>query len=193
MVPRVRAIVDSLAEERARLERFARSLTEEELARAVPGSTWKVKDFIAHVSTLDAAYIGWFTALAGEPDPGSHRGSPGFDVDRFNESAVAERCDRSVNDLLGEAVQLRGRLIGSMERFSDDKLDATIRFGGDRKRPPVDLPLGQFLPGWTRHDAIHVADMLKALPERRNDPEIVAWLGRPDVAASISSYQKAMG
>ena len=193
MVPRVRAIVDSLAEERARLERFARSLTEEELTRAVPGSTWRVKDFIAHVSTLDGAYIGWFTALAGEPDLGNHRGSPGFDVDRFNESAIAERCDRSVNDLLGEAVHLRGRLISVMERFSDDKLDATIRFGGDRKRPPVDLPLGQFLPGWTRHDAIHVADMLKALPERRNDLEIVAWLGRPDVAASISSYQKAMG
>ena len=35
--------------------------------------------------------------------------------------------------------------------------------------------------------------MLKALPERRTDPEIVAWLGRPDLAASISSYQKAMG
>lgn len=35
--------------------------------------------------------------------------------------------------------------------------------------------------------------MLRALPERRNDPEIVAWLGHPDVAASISSYQKAMG
>jgi len=54
------------------------------------------------------------------------------------------------------------------------------------------LPLGQFLLGWTRHDAIHVADMLKALPERRNDPEIVEWLGRRDIAASISSYQKAM-
>ncbi len=193
MVPRVRAIVDSLAEERARLERFARALTEEELARAVPNSTWRVKDFIAHVSTLDAAYIGWYTTLAGDRDPGNHRGSPGFDVDRFNESAVAARRDRSVNDLLGEAAELRGRLIDVMERFSDDKLDATIRFGGDRKRPPVDLPLAQFLPGWTRHDAIHVADMLKALPERRNDPEIVPWLGRPDVAASISSYQKAMG
>lgn len=193
MVPRVRTIVASLVEERTRLERFARSLSEEELTRTVPGSSWKVKDFIAHVSTLDAAYIGWFTALAGDLDPGNHRGSPGFDVDRFNEAAVAERSDRSVNDLLGEAAQLRGRLIGVMERFSDDKLDATIRFGGDRKRPPVDLPLGQFLPGWTRHDAIHVADMLKALPERRNDPEVAGWLDRPDVAASISSYQKAMG
>jgi len=33
----------------------------------------------------------------------------------------------------------------------------------------------------------------KALPERRNDPEIVAWLGDPDVTASIGSHQKAMG
>jgi len=89
-------------------------------------------------------------------------------------------------------VALRGRLISVMERFSDDKLDTTIRFSGDRKRPPVDLPLGPFRPGWTRHDAIHVADMLKALPERRNDPEIVARLRRPDIAASISSYQKVM-
>src|SRR5262249_20819739 len=122
MVPRVRAIVDTLADERARLERFARSLTEEELRRAVPGSSWKVKDFIAHVATLDAAYIGWFTALAGDPDPGHHRGSPGFDVDRFNESAVAERRDRSVNDLLDEAAALRRRLIRALAPCARRKL-----------------------------------------------------------------------
>ena len=193
MVPRVKAIVDSLHDDRARLDRFVRSLTEEELSRAVPGSTWTVKDFIAHVATLDAAYLGWFIALAGDADPGNHRGSPGFDVDHFNEAAVAERRGRSVNDILVEGTRLRARLISVMERFSDDKLDATIRRSGDRKRPPVSLPLGQFLPGWIRHDAIHVADMLKALPERRNDPEILTWLGRPDVPASIGSYQKAMG
>ena len=192
MVPRVRAIVDRLTDERARLERFAHSLTDEELNRAVPGSAWTVKDFIAHVATLDAAYLGWFLALAGDSDPGNHRGSPGFDVDHFNESAVAERRGRSVKDILDETVTLRARLVTAMERFSDDQLDANIRFGGDRKRPPVHLPLSQFLPGWACHDAIHVADMLKALPERRSDPEIVAWLGRPDIAASISSYQKVM-
>jgi len=193
MVPRARAIVDRLTDERARLERFARSLTDEELARAVPGSVWTVKDFIAHVATLDAAYLGWFIALAGDSDPGNHRGSPGFDVDHFNESAVAERRGRSVDDILDEAVTLRTRLITVVERFSDGQLDATIRFGGDRKRPPVHLPLSRFLPGWACHDAIHVADMLKALPERRHDPQIVDWLERPDLAASISSYQKAMG
>ena len=57
----------------------------------------------------------------------------------------------------------------------------------------IHLPLSQFLPGWACHDAIHVADMLKALPERRHDPQIVAWLERLDLAASINSYQKAMG
>ena len=67
-----------------------------------------------------------------------------------------------------------------------------IRFGGDLKRPPVDLPPGQFPAGWVRYDAIHVADMLEALPARRTDTEIIAWLGRPDVAGSISAYQKAM-
>jgi len=102
MVPRVQSIVDSFVDERARLERFARSLSAEDLARAVPGSTWMVKDFIAHAATLDAAYVGWFIALARDADPGNHRGTPGFDVDRFNESAVAERRGRSVEDILAE-------------------------------------------------------------------------------------------
>src|SRR5262245_11809824 len=126
MVPRVQAVVDSLADERRRLERFARSLSEEELGRAVPGSAWTVKDFIAHVATLDTAYLGWFIALAGDSDPGNHRGSPGFDVDHFNEAAVAQRRGRSVDDILAEAATLRARLISAMERFSDDQLDSTV-------------------------------------------------------------------
>jgi hypothetical protein len=31
------------------------------------------------------------------------------------------------------------------------------------------------LNGLTRHDPIHVADMVKALPERAADPAIQAW------------------
>jgi len=193
MVPRAQVTINSLTEERARLERFARSLTLEELARHVPGTGWTVNDFIAHVATLDAAYLGWFKALAGEPVPGEHRGSRGFDVDRFNEAAVTARRGQSIAEILDEGRTLRARLVAAIEQFTDADLDTTIRFGGDRKRPPVDLPLAQFLAGWVRHDAIHVADMLKALPERRSEPEIVAWLSRPEVAGPINAYQKAMG
>src|SRR5262249_48988878 len=122
MVPRVKAIVDGLRDERARLERFARALGEEGLTRLVPGSAWSVKGVITHVATLDAAYLGWFTVLAGDADPGNHRGSPRFDVDHFNESAVAEFRGRSVNDILGEGAKRRARLVAVIERFSDDAL-----------------------------------------------------------------------
>ena len=193
MTPRVQAVVDTITEERRRFERFCRSLSPEELARPVPGTAWTAKDFISHVATLDAPYAGWFTALAGDAVTGLHRGSLAFDVDEFNEAAVAAQRDRGVEEILQEAAQACAAVIAALERLDDAHLDATIRFGGDRKRPPAHLPLAQFLQGWARHDAIHVADMLKALPERRDDPEIVSWLQQPAMAAAIGSYQRAMG
>src|SRR5262245_38062068 len=126
MVPRAKAIVEKLRDERARMERFARSLTAAELGRVVPGSAGAVRKYIVHVATLDAAYIGWFVALAGDADPGDHRGTPGFDVDRFNDTAVGERRGRSVDDVLAEGATLRSRLIAVVERFSDAALDSAI-------------------------------------------------------------------
>ena len=49
-------------------------------------------------------------------------------------------------------------------------------FPGDDKRSPAKIPLRVFLMGWSRHDPIHAADMLKALPERADDPETAAWV-----------------
>jgi hypothetical protein len=45
-----------------------------------------------------------------------------------------------------------------------------------------------FLSGWAQHDPIHVADMLKALPERAADAELKAWLDSP----FVSGYQAIM-
>jgi len=191
MVPRTQAIVELITGERARFERFCRSLSEAELGRPVPGSSWVVKDFISHVATLDLPYRGWLLTLAGSPDGGLHRGSPDFDVDAYNEAAVAASRDRGVEEILQEAARARTAVVTALARLDDARLDATVRFGGDRKRPPVDLHLDRFLQGWARHDAIHVADMLKALPERRTDPEIAAWLEAPEVTAVVGSYQKA--
>ena len=56
------------------------------------------------------------------------------------------------------------------------------------KREAVKLPLKLWLMGWAQHDPIHVADMLKALPERADDPALRAWIDNPFVAG----YQKAM-
>lgn len=192
MVPRVQAVVDALEDQRLRFEGFCRSLRADELARPVPGSDWTVQDFISHVATLDGPYAGWFDALAGGEAPDRHRGSLDFHVDAFNRAAVEVRRGRTVEEILTEAVAARAAVMAALARLTDEQLDATIRFGGDRKRPPAHMPLAQLLHGWARHDAIHVADMLKALSERRETPEVRAWLERPALAASISAYQQAM-
>ena len=44
------------------------------------------------------------------------------------------------------------------------------------------------MSGLARHDPIHVADMVKALPERAEEPEIKAWLDD----TVVKWYQRAM-
>ena len=46
-----------------------------------------------------------------------------------------------------------------------------------------------FLQGWARHDPIHVADMIKALPERAEDPQLKEWLDD----SVVKWYQQTMG
>lgn len=193
MPVRVQPVIETLIEERRRFEVFARSLSVAELERPVPGSSWSVADFIRHVATLDGAYAGWFAALAGESDGRLHRGSAGFDVDQFNDAAVVALRGRAVEAILTEAAGQRASVVRALERLDDALLDTTVRFGGDGKRPPVDLPLAQLLQGWVRHDAIHAADMLKALPGRGDDAAVGEWLGQPATATAISRYQAVMG
>lgn len=192
MNPRVEAVVALITEERERFARFCSTLGGEELARPVPGSSWEVKDFISHVTALERPYRDWMTALAGSATTEPHRGSPGFDVDEYNAAAVATRSGRSVEALLQEAAQERAALIAALAPLDDALLDTMVRFGGDHKRPPREVPLGGLLLGWARHDVIHVADMLKALPERRTDPTVTAWLSEAEVAAAVGAYAQAM-
>jgi hypothetical protein len=191
MVPEAQHIADLIAEERARFERFCRSLTAEELGRPVPESTWQVRDFIAHLATIDRPVAAWFAEIQGEPRRDGREGAR-WTVDTFNDSAVAERRGRSLDDLFAEAARERAALVDVLGRFTEEQLASTVRFGGDSKRPPTDLQVGRYLQGWARHDIIHVADMLKALPERRTGPPIVEWLSDPTAQAVIGMYQRAM-
>ena len=187
----VQAVVDVIVSDRDRFVAFVRSLSDEELARPVPDSSWIVKDFVSHLATLDPIMASWFAAIAsgGEATPGS---GGGFNIDAFNDKRVAERRDRPIETILAEADHERAALIDVMAQIDAAALARTIHFGGDSKRPGADIPFAQYLRGWARHDAIHTADMLKALPERRADPDLAAWLAEPEVAATVGAYQQAM-
>lgn len=191
MVPRVQQVVDVIDAERERFERFCRSLSAEELVRPVPESTWIVQDFIAHLATIDGPVGTWFVSLVGGGD-GQPGGRGAWNVDRYNDEAVAKRRELTVEQVLAEAAEQRAALVAVMARFTDAQLDGSIHFGGDSKRPPSEIPLNRYLQGWARHDVIHVTDMLKALPERRTDPVVAEWLAEPDIQTLVTYYQKAM-
>ncbi len=186
----VRGVIDSIVQHREKFVSFCRLLSEEELARPVPESTWVVKDFISHLTTLDPEMTRSFkAAAAGRPDEATRPadGSP-FDLDAFNDAQVAERRGRPLERILDEASRNRAALIETLGGLTDEDIAQVVHFRGDAKRSPADLPLRAFLLGWSMQDPIHAADMLKALPGRANDPELAAWVDHP----VVKGYQAAM-
>lgn len=175
---------------RLRFDAFCRSLSEEELGRSVPNSDWTVKDFIIHLAQFDEEVARWMEALrAGRVEtPGRNPDGSTFDVDAYNNARIAERHDRPLDRILAEGEANRARLAEVMETLEDAHIEQTVHFPGDNKRAAADIQFKLFLTGLARHDPIHVADMLKALPERASDPEIVAWMDD----GAVKWYQNAM-
>lgn len=175
-------IIETIREQRTRFEAFCRSLSENEMSRPVPDSTWIVKDFVSHLASLDPAVVSSFEAVAaGEREEQ-------FDLDALNDALVAERRDWPLERILEEASRNRKRLIETLGAMTDEQLARTVHFQGDAKRSPADLPLRTFVMGWAYHDPIHAADMLKALPERATDAELQAWTSVP----IVGMYHQAM-
>lgn len=186
----VQRLIVSIRAHRERFEGFCRSLSGEELQRPVPGSAWIVQDFVSHLATLDTQLKRWFDGVReGRLDEAARdAGGRPFDIDKWNDAEVEQRRGWPLEKILAEAAANRERLIAAMERLEDEHIERVVHFGGDNKRDPADVPFKLFLMGWARHDPIHVADMLKALPERAGDAALQAWLDDP----AVKWYQSAM-
>jgi hypothetical protein len=177
---RTRLILDEMARHRTQFEHLCHSLTADELATTIPGSHWTVKDYIAHLATIDALIAGNFGAMVGlsfappdvpYPDP--------FDIDEWNEATVRTREGRDINALLAEAAAHRANMAAAIARMEDSHLDMVIPYGGDRKSlnlPKSQVRFGGLLWGIAIHDPSHSRDILRALPHRAEESWIVEWL-----------------
>lgn len=188
--PTVGKAAETMNRNREKFEAFCRSLSEEELERAVPNSDWTVKDFIIHLAQFDEETAQWMEALKkGKTErPGRNADGSTFDVDAYNNARIAERHEWSLERILAEGETARARLKEVMETLEESHIEQTVHFPGDNKRPAADVQFKLFLMGLVRHDPIHVADMLKALAERASDPEIAAWMDD----GAVKWYQNAM-
>lgn len=174
----VLGLIERFKDNRQRFIAFCSSLSEEQLARPVPGSTYRVKDFVSHLATLDPVMAQQFELAARGRIEELGRGDDGtaFDVDIYNDGEVAARRDWTLDRMLEEASANRAAFLESLAKLEDEHIEKVVHFTGDNKRDPADVPFKFFLQGLTRHDQIHVADMVKVLPDRAQDPEIKAWL-----------------
>ena len=184
----VAAVMEELDAHRTRFEAFCRSLTEEQLARPVPGSSWIVKDFISHLATIDTPVADMFRSFRtpGAPGFGGGRGK-GWDVDSWNEQQVQERRSWSVEQILAGAAVERAALRDALAALTTEDIESNLKFGGDNKRAPSEFQLKAYIRGWNKHDPMHVVDMLRGLPELAS-PELDAWFDDP----AITGYQAAM-
>jgi hypothetical protein len=188
MDPAVATVVEELDAHRARFESFSRSLSAAELASPVPGSTWQVRDFIAHLGTIDVPVGEMFRAMHDGGRPASIGPEGGkWDIDSWNDSEVDVRRGRSVEELLAEAAATRATLHAHLAALTAEDVTKTLKFGGDNKRGAAEIPLLAYLRGWCKHDPIHVADMLRGLPDRHT-PDVLAWVDDP----VIKGYQAQM-
>ena len=177
---RAKLVIDEFARHRAQFEAFCRELTPVELVSPIPGSHWIVRDYIAHLCTIDGLIVPGFAAQVGQTAPLSDVPFPNpFDIDEWNDSAVEARQDVSIDDLLAEAAIHRERMVAAIAEFTDAHLDAIIDYGGDRKSlnlPKSRVRFGGLLWGIAIHDPTHTRDILRALPERAKEPWIMEWV-----------------
>jgi hypothetical protein len=184
----VAAVIEELDAHRARFEELCRSLSDEELIRPVPQSDWLVRDFIAHLATIDGPIVEMFESINSGRDPGIRTGDgQRWDVDIWNEGQVQKRRALSVDELLSQAAATRAPLRESLMRMDERALASTLKFGGDSKRPPAEIELRRYLRGWCKHDPMHAVDMLRALPDRLT-ADVQQWIDDP----VVQGYQQMM-
>lgn len=170
MEPAVQPVVRDADEHRLKFEAFCRSLSPAQLEALVPGSHWRVKDYIAHLATIDIWVGEWFEHMA-DCIPWQPRGENGapFNIDDWNEARIRERYDAGVEDLLGEAAGHRERLWSIVDRFTPDVLEERFVFRGK------EITFLRYLQLWIAHDPAHSAEIVAAAPEAL-DGEFRAWL-----------------
>ena len=85
----IQGVIDAIIENRRLFEEFCFSLTDEQLMRPVPDSTWVVRDFAAHLDTLDTALLRWWGAAVQGTPVDSSRDIDGAPFDPIRQVSLA--------------------------------------------------------------------------------------------------------
>jgi len=126
--------------------------------------TWRVRDALSHLAArsngVERVVRRAEQAWAGQPMPGP--GQPGFaSIDDINAGQVAERTERSVEDLLNEIATGHAAAIEALNALEDGLLDRMMPQGFR----PGEAPVGELIiRGGPGHDQGHIDQIEAVLP-----------------------------
>jgi len=189
--PSAQSVIDGLRANRAKFEEFCNSLSDAELETLVPpDNAWTVKDFIIHLVAFDDLTTEWVeNVMAGDlAGPKANPDGSKFDIDEWNQQRLEQCRAQPLEAVIETWRPERERFLATLGKLSEEQMTQSVFFPGDNKRDGGQVPFGLFLHGLVRHDPIHVADILKGLPERAQDPELAAWIDD----RMVQWYQQAM-
>ena len=126
-------VIDQIIENRRKFEDFCFSLNDEELDRPVPESTWLVRDFAAHLATLDPGMAQLFEATVRNERMTTPEGGT-FDVDAHNEPLVVARRTWTMAQVFEEGRTKRAALIELLRGITDEQTQHQMWFEADAKR-----------------------------------------------------------
>ncbi len=173
MEPAVQAVMTDAAAHREQFAAFSRSLSAHQLQAPIAGATWVVKDYVAHLATIDIWVDEWFEHQAdGRPWRPQGEGGATFSIDTWNEARIDERRAATVDELLAEAAGHRARLTQTVARFTPPVLESTFEFHGQT------ITFLRYLQLWTAHDPAHAADMVRAIPRFSPAAAASEWLAK---------------
>jgi hypothetical protein len=160
-VERAQKAIDKLAGERTRFIAWVRSVPEDKWSSMAPDGMWQAHDYVSHLASIDPLLTGLvriFQTTGAPPAAGR-----AFSIDDWNEKQILSLRDRSIESLIADMEKSRVDLNAAIAAFTDEQLDKTFHFGGDKSRSPRDVQVGQFLSGLVYHDRWHMEDARRCI------------------------------
>jgi uncharacterized damage-inducible protein DinB len=116
---RVQTLIDKLAATREEMLQAIQGLEEGALTWKPGDDRWSIKETLAHLASAEGSHRQVAQAIAA----GQTVDVPDFDLDAWNAARVAERRQRSTDEILEEMAAERQRTLSALQDLEDEALD----------------------------------------------------------------------
>ena len=151
---------------------WVHGVPDEHWSRLAPEGQWQARDYISHLASIDPLLVGIMRSFQREnaPSTESERQVQRFSIDDWNEGEIMKRRGHSIDELINEMREQRSSLNDALAALTDEQLDRTFHFGGDKSRSPRDVKVANSLLALVHHDSWHMEDARRAIEGEPEQP-----------------------